>query len=336
MKTFSMEKLHGHVLSAAAIMALGLSLAACSSDDAIDSTPANGKAISFTAQVTGMQSRMTNSAWDENDQVNIKIGDVVKTYTVSNKATGELTPTTDGFQWEDGKTYDVTAWYPINDVHLDLTQQATEGQTVSADAEKLLAATAHVTTQEAALSFKHQMAKVRYNLQGGIGYTDEELQNAKVTFLGYAQADFQQGELKPVGEMTAEIPFSHPDLIIWKYNEDGSHVVDETGNWVADQTIKGGDNRNGNALYVVPAEYWDKPMIKIEVAGDTFYYTPRHSNATDEEKQRGSIKPGSQIMLYFWVDKSKQTLSIKFSSSNIENWGTETDGGRVDFDGAGN
>lgn len=327
--TFNFGKMHRSMLGIMALATLGIT-ASCSSDEITEQpqTPAN--AIHFTAKTGTYDSRMINSAWEDNDQVGVKIGDQVKTYYISDTGTGAMaTNDADPFKWEDGQTYDVTAWYPVNDVHLDVTNQTED---VIKTAESLISAQATVNTQEAALTFKHQTARIQYNLQGGLGYSDEDLKAAKVTFYGYGSADFHEGTLTPVGELTGEITPKHPDLTEYEKNEDGSNKTDENGQWIVKETIPGGDMRNGD-VYVIPAEYWDKPMVKIEVAGDVFIYTPRHSNATDEEKQRGSIKPGSWIKLYFWVDKSQQVKRLKVGSSNIEGWGANpTDGGRVDTD----
>lgn len=296
----------------AALMGLGV-LASCSSEEVVPNNQLPENAVHFSANVQAPVTRMVNSAWEQNDEVGVKVNGVVKTYYITNTATGEMsTNDADPFPWE-GTQFDVTAWYPRNNVHIEMNQQDNDDAVKTY--ESLLAAQTTVTDRNASLTFKHQLARLDYNLQGGIGYTDEEVNAAKVTFLGYAAADFNDGVLNPVGEQTAEIT---P-----RYNkstaEDGTVTV---------------DGRNGTS-YMVPAEYWDKPMVKIEIAGDVFYYIPRHSVAEDEAKQRGVLKAGTALKLYFWVDKSKQTIRVKFQSSNIEGWDMGNyDGGRADLDGA--
>lgn len=113
-------------------------------------------------------------------------------------------------------------------------------------------------------------------LQGHGAYTDEEAKNARIYFLGYRAVTYTKGIINPIGDVNTPI---NPRRI---------------------------DDTNGEAI-MVPCEMWDKPLIKVEIGGDTHYYTPRKSTIvdgkTEEERKTGVLTPGAQQKYYIWVDK---------------------------------
>lgn len=94
------------------------------------------------------------------------------------------------------------------------------------------------------------MTRMWWELQKYEGYSTEEVNNAKITFLGYGSTTFTNGELSPIGDT---------DQSISTYNTWGEYY------------------RNGQAM-MIPCEMWEKPLIKVEIGNDTYVYTPSKSN----------------------------------------------------------
>ena len=125
-------------------------------------------------------------------------------------------------------------------------------------------------------------------LQGHGAYKDEEAKNARIYFLGYGAVTYTKGIINPIGDINP-------------------HRIDDT---------------NGEAI-MVPCEMWDKPLIKVEIGGDTHYYTPRKSTIvngkTEEERKTGVLTPGAQQKYYIWVDKKGLTVNMESSSIGWDN-----------------
>lgn len=49
---------------------------------------------------------------------------------------------------------------------------------------------------------------------------------------------------------------------------------------------------------MVPCEMWEKPLIKVEIGGNVFIYTPSKQNANDVSKRQATFCPtlGSVII----------------------------------------
>ena len=269
---------------------LGIVLAACvglfsCSDDA-DMENAGGDVL-FFASVDKPVSRVTESAWDGDELVGVKSGETVKTYNVATD--GTMTTDDTPFRYE-GEPYDINAWSPLTSGEIDLTDQTTEEKFFDCD---LLASSAKVESKSVRLVFNHQMTRMWWELQKYEGYSTEEVNNAKITFLGYGSTTFTNGELSPIGDT---------DQSISTYNTWGEYY------------------RNGQAM-MIPCEMWEKPLIKVEIGNDTYVYTPSKSNQNDVLKKTGDLLPDTWQRYYLSV--SKKGLVVDMESS--VNWNESED-----------
>lgn len=82
--------------------------------------------------------------------------------------------------------------------------------TNQSDAEKmfacdLLECNTTVNAKSVQLTFKHKMTRVWYELQQFPGYTDEEANNAVISYYGYPSIKYTEGIIEKEGEPNAEI-----------------------------------------------------------------------------------------------------------------------------------
>ena len=233
--------------SLAAAMLLGAGLASCSQDDFADkpqggSLPDGEYPLTLTARVDGMATRTSGKdAWADGDEIGVRIGADGATGHYELNANGSVKEIITPVYWQNTASATVTAWYPYGEqTNVDISDQS-EGFA----AFDFLTATAEEQNYQStvSLSFKHQMAKVSYTLQGD-GVTDEELQTAVVTLLGDATATFKDGVLEQADQTDGEITSC--------YN---------------------GDTRTGAALFV-PQDMTNKAFIKVSMNNNTFTYTP--------------------------------------------------------------
>ena len=233
--------------SLAAAMLLGAGLASCSQDDFADKPqggplPDGEYPLTLTAQVDGMATRTSGKdAWADGDEIGVRIGADGATGHYKLNTTGLVKEIITPVYWQNTASATVTAWYPYGEQpNVDISDQSK-----GFAAFDFLTATAEEQNYQStvSLSFKHQMAKVSYTLQGE-GVTEEELQTAVVTLLGDATATFMDGVLEQADQTDEEITSC--------YN---------------------GDTRTGAAL-LVPQDMTNKPFIKVSINGNTFTYTP--------------------------------------------------------------
>ena len=233
--------------SLAAAMLLGAGLASCSQDDFADKPqggplPDGEYPLTLTAQVDGMATRTSGKdAWADGDEIGVRIGADGATGHYKLNANGSVKEIITPVYWQNTASATVTAWYPYGEqTNVDISDQSK-----GFAAFDFLTATAEEQNYQStvSLSFKHQMAKVSYTLQGE-GVTDEELQTAVVTLLGDATATSMDGVLEQADQTDGEITSC--------YN---------------------GDTRTGAAL-LVPQDMTNKPFIKVSINGNTFTYTP--------------------------------------------------------------
>lgn len=267
--------------------ALVLGMYACTVDKELEYSH-NGD-ISFSANVGKMRSRVLNNQWEGDEQIGVSLGENTASFKAYSIATdGTMSTTEEPYQWE-GTPVNITAWTPLTDQEINLTDQTTEQKLYDCD---LLFCQTQAKSKEVHLQFNHQMTKMLYMLQGHGAYTDEEAKNARIYFLGYRSVTYTKGIINPIGDVNTPI---NPRRI---------------------------DDTNGEAI-MVPCEMWDKPLIKVEIGGDTHYYTPRKSTIvdgkTEEERKTGVLTPGAQQKYYIWVDKKGLTVNMESSSIGWDN-----------------
>lgn len=267
--------------------ALVLGMYACTVDKELEYS--HDGDISFSANVGKMRSRVLNNQWEGDEQIGVSLGENTASFKAYSIATdGTMSTTEEPYQWE-GTPVNITAWTPLTDQEINLTDQTTEQKLYDCD---LLFCQTQAESKEVHLQFNHQMTKMLYMLQGHGAYTDEEAKNARIYFLGYRAVTYTKGIINPIGDVNTPI---NPRRI---------------------------DDTNGEAI-MVPCEMWDKPLIKVEIGGDTHYYTPRKSTIvdgkTEEERKTGVLTPGAQQKYYIWVDKKGLTVNMESSSIGWDN-----------------
>lgn len=274
--------------------ALVLGMYACTVDKELEYS--HDGDISFSANVGKMRSRVLNNQWEGDEQIGVSLGENTASFKAYSIATdGTMSTTEEPYQWE-GTPVNITAWTPLTDQEINLTDQTTEQKLYDCD---LLFCQTQAESKEVHLQFNHQMTKMLYMLQGHGAYTDEEAKNARIYFLGYGAVTYTKGIINPIGDVNTPI---NPRRI---------------------------DDANGEAI-MVPCEMWDKPLIKVEIGGDTHYYTPRKSTIvdgkTEEERKTGVLTPGAQQKYYIWVDKKGLTVNMESSSIGWDNETIKDDG----------
>lgn len=155
----------------------------------------------------------------------------------------------------------------------------------------LLAAQGEATSQYVFLMFNHQMTRMSWDLRSvDASYTPEEVQGAKVCFLGYASVNFAEGTVTPSG---------NPDSEIYTF----------------DTTTDGA--RSGEAI-LAPADMWGKPLVKVTIGGDEYIYAPDRANASDLESGAGDLVAGNWQKYHLSI--TRKTLSVEMETSDVP-WG---------------
>lgn len=208
---------------------LCLVAASCSDVTDDDILPDGKYPMTFTAAVDGMAvSRATTAAdgktsWQENDLVAISKdgGTGYKEYKITDAASGAMSPVADALYWNQ-TTETLGAWHPVSCTigngggsgEVNITDQSGG----FGDLENILYAPAASYTYSSGgpvvFTFRHALAKVSVMLQkesGKTDFTDEEISDAEVTFMGYTAGslgyeglagDGENGEIKPKKETT--------------------------------------------------------------------------------------------------------------------------------------
>ena len=255
-----------------------LGIISCSTENNLGSSE-NGD-IRFSAGIGNFTSRVANNLWEGDEIIGVNIGEETKAYNIT--ASSEMS-TDEPFIWE-GTSVNITAWTPFTDEQINLTDQSTEENFYNCD---LLACQTTAQSANVQLAFEHQMTKMEYMLQNYTGYTEEEAKNAKVYFMGYAAVTFSNGAITKIGE---------PNQLISTWS-------------TADF--------NGAAL-LAPCEMWEKPLIRVEIGGDVYIYTPQKDVASDSQRNTGNLVAGARQQYFLQV--SKAGLQVTMESVPV-NWG---------------
>ena len=261
----------------------------CTREADIDMTDTDG--VVFSANI-GQASRRGDNSWTGGELIGMQVGESVKTYRISDAATGAMVTDDEPYTWTSGE-YQLHAWSPYTDKSISLTDQSDAEKMFACD---LLECNTTVNAQSVQLTFKHKMTRVWYELQQFPGYTDEEANNAVISYYGYPSIKYTEGIIEKEGEPNTEI------------------------------STRKIDDRHGEAI-LVPGEMWDKPFIKVVIGGDTYVYTPKHTVVTDEERQTGVLKEGYNQRYYLKV--SKKGIEVSMESSSV-GWDSETIDGVTD------
>lgn len=244
-----------HRLFIPAVLALLFALAACTQDELADNNRlpegeypvfihATGLSVEARPQAAPSTRATVDGDWQGVQTVALKMGDVVKEYTVTpnsadnTKAT--LSRKNDPYYWTSRDPITVSAWWPFNNA--DITQmpavKVAEDQSKLADFQKsdfISAENRTVEFNNPTLEFTHRTARVAIELKPGTGFTS--VAGATVSLVSLSADN---------GNPTA----------IKTYNASGNTYEALT----APQTVAAG-----------------KPFVKVELGGGTFYFRPQNN-----------------------------------------------------------
>ena len=244
-----------HRLFIPAVLALLFALAACTQDELADNNRlsegeypvfihATGLSVEARPQAAPSTRATVDGDWQGVQIVALKMGDVVKEYTVTpnsadnTKAT--LSRENDPHYWTSRNPITVSAWWPFDNA--DITQmpavKVAEDQSKLADFQKsdfIAAENRKVEFNNPTLEFTHRTARVAIELKPGTGFTS--VAGATVSLVSLSADN---------GNPTA----------IKTYNASGNTYEALT----APQTVAAG-----------------KPFIRVELGGGTFYFRPQNN-----------------------------------------------------------
>ena len=244
-----------HRLFIPAATALLFALAACTQDELAGDNRlpegeypvfihATGLSVEARPQAAPSTRATVDGDWQGVQTVALKMGDVVKEYTVTpnsadnTKAT--LSRENDPYYWTSRNPITVSAWWPFNNA--DITQmpavKVAEDQSKLADFQNsdfISAENRKVEFNNPTLEFTHRTARVAIELKPGTGFTS--VAGAMVSLVSLSADN---------GNPTA----------IKTYNASGNTYEALT----APQTVAAG-----------------KPFVKVELGGGTFYFRPQNN-----------------------------------------------------------
>ena len=238
-----------------AALALLFALAACTQDELADDSRlskgeypvvihATGLSVEATPQAAPSTRATVDGDWQGVTSVALKMGDVVKEYTVTPNSADNTKATlsceNDPHYWTSRNPITVSAWWPFDNT--DITQmpvvKVAEDQSKLADFQNsdfIFAENQTVKFNNPTLGFTHRTARVAIELKPGTGFTS--VAGATVSLVSLSADN---------GNPTA----------IKTYNASGNTYEALT----APQTVAAG-----------------KPFVKVKLGGGTFYFRPQNN-----------------------------------------------------------
>lgn len=207
-----------HKLFTYSTLVLFLGLIACTQDDkGLLNDGTEGTPISFSATGTTFPSTVSRATvdgdWEGVQKVAVKLGEVVKIYTVNSSnadayKTATLTSNTP-FYWQNTNDISVEAWWPFEENQTEVPVVKVKGdQSEVADfygSDFIYASSDALSYSNPTLKFNHLTARVTVTLIKGIGV--EGLDGATVTLNNLSMVDGNPGS-------------------ILTYNEAGTYIYD--------------------------------------------------------------------------------------------------------------
>ena len=243
-----------HRLFIPAATALLFALAACTQDELAGDNRlpegeypvvirATGLSVEATPQTAPSTRATVDGDWQGVQTVALKMGDVVKKYTVTASTdfkSATLSRENDPYYWTSRDPITVSAWWPFDNA--DITQmpavKVAEDQSILADfrnSDFISAENRKVEFNNPTLEFTHRTARVAIELKPGTGFTS--VAGATVSLVSLSADN---------GNPTA----------IKTYNASGNTYEALT----APQTVAAG-----------------KPFVKVKLGGGTFYFRPQNN-----------------------------------------------------------
>lgn len=260
-------------------------LAGCGDDtDSENRLPEGKYPMTFTAAVDGLAvSRATTDAdgktsWVENDPVAISKdrGTSHKEYKITDASSGAMSP--DNTEGSDANTLywsrteeTLAAWHPATCTigngsgEVSITNQSSDFGTLENILYAPAASYTYSSSGSVAFTFRHALAKVKVTLQkepGKSDFTDTEISDASVTFMGYTAGSLGYGGMTGSGD---------------------------NGEIVSKKETPGGGTPTYTALLIPQQMLQNQPFIKVTVgtndAARDYYYKP--TNNTDANLEAG-------------------------------------------------
>lgn len=273
---------------------LGAGLASCSDESTLQSE--NGDNIVLKAQLReNSTDNGTRATFTEGNKVALLADGKSYTYTLS--ADGSMKADGASLTWG-GTEFAVKAWTPVVNQAVSITDQTTADKMSACD---FLLSETKATSRYMFLIFNHQMTRMTWDLRHiDASYTEQQVNNAEISFLGYGSVDFANGEVSAAG---------NPDSRISTF-----------------ETVTG-YSRSGEAI-MAPADMWGKPLIRIVIGGDEYFYTPERSNVSDAATASGDLIAGKWQKYHISI--TRKTLTVAMESSDVE-WGNKHEFGNGDI-----
>lgn len=270
--------------SVALLTVLGFGLASCSDESALPGDAEN--AVVVKAMMTeGPDAGSGQATFTAGDKVALLANGTSYTYTLS--ADGSMTPDGNSLVWE-GNDFTVRAWTPVVNQAVSIADQTSAAKMSACD---FLLAETKASSRYVFLIFNHQMTRMTWDIRHiDASYSEQQVNNAEIEFLGYGSVSFSNGEVTASGS---------PDSRIAPL---------ESGN---------GYSRRGDAI-MAPADMWSKPLIRITIGGDEYIYTPDRANASDAASAAGDLTAGKWQKYHISI--TRKTLSVEMESTDVE-WG---------------
>lgn len=267
----------------ALVAMMGLGLTSCR--DEAEPVATDDNTIVLKAQMKQTTAQTEAAMWQAGEKVAV-VADG-KTYRYTLAADGSMSADGSELVWN-GSNFNIKAWTPVVDHAIALTDQTTTEKMASCD---LLSAETNVSSRYVYLIFNHNMTRMTWVLdQVDNSYTQQQINDARVYFLGYGSVNFTNGTVATTGNPNSEISTLES-------------VVNDT--------------RQGEAI-MAPADMWEKPLIKIEIGGDEYTYVPSRGSEADTSTSAGDLVGGKWQRYNLSI--SRKTLSVTMQSSDVE-WG---------------
>lgn len=263
------------------IVVMGLGFASCSEEITPAATEDN--TIVLKAQVKQSSTQAATTMWQAGEKVAV-VADG-KTYRYTLAADGSMSPDGTELVWN-GANFNITAWTPVVDHAVTLTDQSTADKMAACD---LLSAETNVSSRYVYLIFNHNMTRMTWVLDHiDNSYTQQQINDAKIYFLGYGSVNFTNGSIATIGNPDSQI--------------------------AALESVNNG-NRQGYAI-MAPADMWGKPLIKIVIGGDEYTYSPNRGSDADETTSAGDLVSGKWQK--YTLSITRKTLTVTMQSSDVE------------------
>lgn len=220
-----------------------LLLSACSNDEPGNGTlPEGDYPLRLTATVGLPQSRAGGKDdWQGGEEITVCVSNYTGKYVLD--GTGNATASGTPYYWKDTSPATVRAWYPyaVGQQTHDISDQSQGYSSL----DFLYAEAGGSYAAPVSLTFVHQLAKVSYTLVKGDGITDADLSAATVTLFGDKSVRVKDGKIISTAASKTDEIVTYQDAVSFT----GSAVM-------------------------VPQNMTGSPMIKVNVNGTAFIYTP--------------------------------------------------------------